>query len=187
MKYQLFFITLLLFLTVQVSFAQELKNNIGEEPQNKIDGITGTNDKMTVKDEDGNVLMEVTDEGEGGSVYLKPIPALNSNYSSRLYNIGTQLYWNGFELGTTESAGGWTDDGTFIYNSSLGDKVGIGIATPSAGLHVQNNDGVLFEGTFGFGTIPKEGEGTRMMWYPKKAAFRVGNTDSLWNDEFIGN
>ena len=34
--------------------------------------------------------------------------------------------------------------------------------------------GLLVPGTFGTGSIPASGEGVRMMWYPAKAAFRVG-------------
>ena len=37
------------------------------------------------------------------------------------------------------------------------------------------------------GGIPVEGAGTRMMWYPDKAAFRAGTvTGDLWNDSNIG-
>src|SRR5262249_5368381 len=49
---------------------------------------------------------------------------------------------------------------------------------------------VLFTGTFGTGTIPATGAGTRFMWYPKKAALRVGQvvlTGSAWDDTNIGN
>ena len=50
-----------------------------------------------------------------------------------------------------------------------------------------SNDGVLFTGTFGNGTIPATGAGTRMMWYPRKAAFRAGFVDgSQWDDTNIG-
>ena len=46
---------------------------------------------MSIKDEDSNVLMEVTDEGEGGSIYLKPIPSIPSS-ADKLYNIGSFPY-----------------------------------------------------------------------------------------------
>ncbi|MFN0006968.1 MAG: FG-GAP-like repeat-containing protein, partial [Planctomycetota bacterium] len=66
-------------------------------------------------------------------------------------------------------------------------KVGIGTTAPSAGLHVESDAGVLATGTFGVGSIPAEGPGTRMMWYPRKAAFRVGAIGSTgWNDAFVG-
>ena len=66
--------------------------------------------------------------------------------------------------------------------------VGIGTADPQAGIHVDNVNGALFTGEFGTGTIPEEGAGTRLMWYPKKAAFRSGRvTGTQWNDGLIGN
>ena len=38
------------------------------------------------------------------------------------------------------------------------------------------------------GAIPASGAGTRMMWYPSKAAFRAGEVDgSQWDDSNIGN
>src|SRR5688500_1728883 len=42
----------------------------------------------------------------------------------------------------------------------------------------------------GSGTVcaPAEGSGTRMMWYPEKAAFRAGYIDGTqWGDANIGN
>ncbi len=104
---------------------------------------------------------------------------------------GQVLRWDGTNWvpGDVEVSG-WTDGGNKIYNTNLNDKVGIGINSPTAGLHVNNNDGVLFEGTFGSGTIPREGAGIRMMWFPNKAAFRVGNLTAsgtdYWNEDNIG-
>ncbi len=51
-----------------------------------------------------------------------------------------------------------------------------------------SGDSFLMEGTFGgTGVIPTEGAGTRMMWYPEKAAFRVGRvTGTVWDDVLIG-
>ncbi len=52
---------------------------------------------------------------------------------------------------------------------------------------VQADKGALFTGTFGNGTIPATDAGTRMMWYPRKAAFRVGYVHGTqWNDGEIG-
>lgn len=48
-------------------------------------------------------------------------------------------------------------------------------------------DGVVFGGSYNSGTIPQEGAGTRMMWYPRKAAFRAGRVDgTYWDDSNIG-
>jgi len=52
---------------------------------------------------------------------------------------------------------------------------------------VQGDAAALFRGTYGTGTIPVSGAGTRMMWYPKKAAFRVGYVVSTrWDDGNMG-
>lgn len=48
-------------------------------------------------------------------------------------------------------------------------------------------DGLLATGNFGTGTASSLGEGTRMMWYPKKAAFRAGYVNGTqWDDDNIG-
>lgn len=66
--------------------------------------------------------------------------------------------------------------------------IGVGIDEPLTGFHVNNTNGALFTGTYGIGDIPTEGAGTRMMWYPKKAAFRAGYVSSFqWDDGLIGN
>jgi hypothetical protein len=45
----------------------------------------------------------------------------------------------------------------------------------------------LAMGTYGIGSIPVEGEGARLMWYPAKAAFRSGYVESTqWDDSNIG-
>jgi len=93
-----------------------------------------------------------------------------------------------------EGTGGdndWTISGNDMYSAVSG-NVGIGTNNPSANLHVEGIDGVLFTGTYESGTIPVEGAGTRMMWYPGKAAFRVGylredSSSTFWDDDSIGN
>jgi hypothetical protein len=51
-----------------------------------------------------------------------------------------------------------------------------------------NIDGLVARGTFGSGAIPATGAGTRLMWYPGKAAFRAGRVDGAqWDDVSVGN
>ncbi len=48
-------------------------------------------------------------------------------------------------------------------------------------------NGFVTSGFLGFGSIPATGAGTRMMFYPRKAAFRAGSVNSTqWDDAIIG-
>lgn len=69
-----------------------------------------------------------------------------------------------------------------------GGKVGIGIATPSAALDIEGGGTVLAVGTVGAGiAVPDLGAGTRLMWYPRKAAFRAGGVSSTqWDSAQVG-
>jgi hypothetical protein len=61
------------------------------------------------------------------------------------------------------------------------------ITADAGAFQVDGTDGVLFDGTFNSGAIPAEGSGVRMMWYPGRAAFRVGGvTGAQWNADSIG-
>ncbi|HEX2079317.1 MAG TPA: tail fiber domain-containing protein [Longimicrobium sp.] len=52
---------------------------------------------------------------------------------------------------------------------------------------VDSAGGVAALGNLGLGTIPVEGEGVRMMWYPFRAAFRAGSVNGTeWNDPNVG-
>ncbi len=62
-----------------------------------------TGDTVTVKDDAGNVLMTVTDEGTAGSIKLNDAGAVSPS-TNKLYNNGGSLYWNGTVL-TTGSGG----------------------------------------------------------------------------------
>jgi len=60
-------------------------------------------------------------------------------------------------------------------------------AAEGPSLHLKIDSGALFQGTFGSGTIPAEGAGTRMMWYPGKAAFRAGVANGTsWDNANVG-
>ena len=74
-------------------------------------------------------------------------------------------------------------------NAQIG-KVGINTTTPAALLHVKDSS-VLFSGAANLpvtpGNPPASGAGVRMMWYPDKAAFRVGRVTGLnWDKDSIG-
>lgn len=76
-----------------------------------------------------------------------------------------------------------------VMQAQIG-KVGINTTTPAAMLHVKDSS-VLFTGLSPLpaspGNPPASGAGTRMMWYPDKAAFRAGIVfGTQWNKDSIG-
>ncbi|HZV69202.1 MAG TPA: tail fiber domain-containing protein [Saprospiraceae bacterium] len=68
-------------------------------------------------------------------------------------------------------------------------NVGVGTTTPEFKLTVEVDGGILAKGTFGSGnSLLTAGAGSRLIWYPKKAAFRSGAVDGTqWDDAGIGN
>ena len=69
--------------------------------------LQGYAQKMTVKDSDDHILMEVNDEGSVGSITV-PSGSSPGETTDKLYNVDGALYWNGSALGMSGSAGGWT-------------------------------------------------------------------------------
>ncbi len=92
-----------------------------------------------------------------------------------------------FVIGNGVDAANKSDAFVVIKNGNTG----IGTSRPSARLQVADSN-LLFTGpaTVPVSTTyspPMQGAGTRMMWYPQKAAFRVGNVSgSQWDKNNIG-
>lgn len=79
-----------------------------------------------------------------------------------------------------------------VFIATGGGNVGIGTTNPRTKLELGNDGSILAIGTSGSGwTEPNLGAGTRMMWYPKKSAFRAGSLEAVaatqWDDANIGN
>ncbi|MBN1781529.1 hypothetical protein JW948_10415 [bacterium] len=98
--------------------------------------------QMSVKDSDSNMLMQVNDEGIIGSITLPATDIAMGTQTNKLYNLNGFLIWNGTVLGTSGSAGGWTDSGSAIYTTTLTDKVGIGDSSPTHTLDVAGKLGI---------------------------------------------
>ena len=88
----------------------------------------------------------------------------------------------------------WSGDANINSAISRNGNVGIGISTPNALLHTNGagtgEGNILFTGELKIsdpGAPPVEGAGTRMMWYPDKAAFRAGGVSGTqWDKSNIG-
>jgi Chaperone of endosialidase/Head domain of trimeric autotransporter adhesin len=79
----------------------------------------------------------------------------------------------------------------FFCSNAWAQNVGIGTTTPAARLHVMDSS-VVFSAAGSApvtqGNPPLQGPGRRMMWYPDKAAFRVGYVSGTqWDKDNIGN
>jgi len=125
------------------------------------------------------------------SSYETVIGRLNSDYtpqSTTGWDPGDRLFVIGNGTSSTERSNAMT----VLKNGNTG----LGTDTPTALLHTNGTGtgqgNVLFEGSYKYpedpGDPPASGAGTRMMWYPDKAAFRVGRvTGTEWNKDKIGN
>ncbi len=103
-----------------------------------------------------------------------------------LYNDSTNTN-RLFEIGNGTANNSRSNAMTVLQNGNTG----IGTTTPLARLHVTDSS-VLFSATGDVpatpGLTPLQGTGRRMMWYPDKAAFRVGYVSFKdWDKDSIGN
>ncbi len=80
----------------------------------------------------------------------------------------------------------WTTSGSDISFSN--GNVAIGTATPDMKLTLVNDGGIVASGTFASGNnLTAAGVGSRLIWYPKKAAFRAGYVSaSNWDSANLG-
>jgi hypothetical protein len=66
-------------------------------------------------------------------------------------------------------------------------RFGVGISSPSAGMHIVNLNGLLSTATTVGGDVLNLGFGVRMHWYQKNGAFRAGRvTGDHWDDANMG-
>ncbi len=82
----------------------------------------------------------------------------------------------------------WTQNGDDVYLDDITLKVGIGTKTPEFKLSLSGDAGIIASGTFGSGIVLPDGisAGSRLIWYPRKAAFRAGYVSGAqWDDANI--
>jgi hypothetical protein len=104
------------------------------------------------------------------------------------------------KLATIQTAGKVTNSATTAMSSSVPSAIvardaagGFGASYIAVGdsLRIRGEGSFLATGAYEYGTAvppPISGPGTRMMWYPEKAAFRAGRVDAggQWDGQNIG-
>lgn len=132
------------FIMTQTTQAQETnkKDDINSNVQgtNKIEAPQAITDKIKFKNETGNAIITITDEGSNkGSITIPSATAApTTTTANKLYNINGTLNFNGTELSTAGSAGVWTKTGINVHLTNNGDLVGIGTSNPNGTLDVRS-------------------------------------------------
>ncbi len=104
--------------------------------------------------------------------------------------VGTNLpgfyYWDDATSSwiNLKGADGGTLDQAYDFG---GAGLGRTITADNGAVLINGTDGLVSTGTTGSGVAAPSGAGTRMVWNPRKAAFRAGNVFSTnWDDANIG-
>src|SRR5574341_191616 len=110
------------------------------------------------------------------------VPSVGAIYLTGLTGLPTSC------LATNHVAFSWPQSGAAISHSQLQ-----GLSSDDhpqyllAGGTRQADNGLAVTGTFNTGTLAASGAGERLLWYPKKAAFRAGSVNgNQWDDVSIG-
>jgi hypothetical protein len=160
--------------------------------------------------------MRIYPPGQGvGINYLNPKAMLHiSNYTANITNVlpGVMVtspllpvsergFYIGLGLGAAGNDGQvWNfQNAPVLFGTNNLERmrvaqngnVGVNTSNPLAILHVADSS-VLFSAAGDIpatpANVPISGNGRRMMWYPEKAAFRVGYANGVnWNKDSIGN
>jgi len=97
MKKLILLSTTLLFLSIIIQAQDKKTANIKMKTNSeKIYSPQATGDAIKFKDDIGNVLIQVEDEGSAGSIVF---PSITPGSDGKLYNQGGDLYWAGYRLG----------------------------------------------------------------------------------------
>jgi hypothetical protein len=90
--------------------------------------------------------------------------------------------------GTWQDSGGRSGSFAFTPGAGTGGspRPAPTVAVPAA-IRLLSDGGLVAGGQLDLGTIPAAGAGTRMMWHPRKAAFRAGRVNgSEWDETSVG-
>ncbi len=135
---------------------------------------------------DNSVTSSKIVDGEIGTADLADASVTTGKINSTGATNGQVLTYNGTNVAWASlPSGGGTLDEAYDFGGAGNGRT---IIADAGAVMISGNDGFVSTGTVGNGAgISVSGAGTRMMWYPKKAAFRVGVVNgSNWDDGNIG-
>jgi hypothetical protein len=157
----------------------------------KLSGNT-TTEGFTVKSDAGTPLFTVRGDGKIGLGILNPDALLHVAGQVKITGgtpgAGKVLTSdaNGLATWATPASGGGSLDQAYDFG---GAGAGRTIIADSGAVVVDGVDGflVMHTGAVNQGTIPASGAGKRMMWFPRRQAFRSGMvTGTQWDEVNIG-
>ena len=127
-----------------------------------------------------------------GTAFPKPDATIGFGFTVVTTPGGRPLHVDA-EITTATFSGTWRDSagvtGAFVLTPGAGTGGSLRplpSAVPAA-IVLRPDGAIVAGGIQGQGAIPASGPGTRMMWYPGKAAFRAGRADnSSWEDANVG-
>jgi Head domain of trimeric autotransporter adhesin/Chaperone of endosialidase len=197
---KLIFMPKILLLLLAAICAQQItySQNVGINA----DGSTpNTNAMLDIKSSTKGVLIPRTSTTSRTAIpNTKGLLVYDTTTNSFWYNDGAawQQMSNGAGTlnGTTNYLPKFTGT-TTVGNSQMvdnGQYVGIGTITPTAGLNIIHNGGIIAKGdtlSKNNYSLTETGTGAKFIWHPKKGAMRAGFIDNgfgfLWDDQYIGN
>ena len=175
---------LFFFLSNVILHAQVGVNTTTPDPSSMLD-ITATNKGVLVPRVSlANVTTTMLD---GTNTAATGLLIWNTNATTVGGNGVGFYFFNGTQwIPITQTITGNTLDQSYDQG---GAGVGRTITADNGAVLVQGNDGFQNTGTFGSGSVlGLTGSGTRLFFYPRKAAFRAGFAfGTNWNDVNIGN
>ena len=139
-------------------------------------------------------MFNVNDDGSTAFSVDGDANVVHSYYDHHFTTAPTFLSATPGQVFFAGTGGLLSQDSNLVWNNTS-KFLGINVASPIAPLHIGDgsglaNDGaILAQGYYSEGwTEPNLGGGTRLLWYPRRAAFRAGYVVSdQWDDANIGN
>ena len=123
------YVLLIVLFSFSLIIAQDKEKKDDEKPSTKIINSTqSTGDKINFKDNDGNTLITITDEGTTGSITIPLSGSAPSPTTNKLYNLGNKLFFNGSAVSSGGGAGSLNELSDAInngYDLFLGNGAGV--------------------------------------------------------------